>query len=154
MYFNIYVLKYVQQKFYLFHLIYYIYISLFVYTFIIKYIYKLTIRYMWSTQKERISGITRRTATHWNVINNVAACITTACAWARIYTVLINASSGTRTIWIHCAFWPTIRVRIPEVVRQTSAYTFVAFCVRPTRWRITQIFGNYWLFCNINFSRL
>lgn len=68
------------------------------YIFIVKYIYRLTIRYMWLAYKERISSVTRWTAAHWNVINNVATCILTTRAWARIHAVLIDASFGTGTI--------------------------------------------------------
>lgn len=88
---------------------------------------------MWPAQKERISGVTRWTTAHWNVINNVATCVTTACAWARIHAVLIDARFDARTIRIHCAFWSTIRIRISEIVGQTGAHTFVARRIRSTR---------------------
>lgn len=72
---------------------------------------------MWSAQKERISGVARRAAAHWNVIDDVATCVTAARTRARVYAVLIDARFDARTLGIHRAFRPTIGVRIPEIIR-------------------------------------
>lgn len=93
---------------------------------------KLTIRYEGPTQKERISGVARRTATHWHVIHHVATRVTTARAWARIHAVLIDARFDARAIRIHRTLRPTVRVRVPEVIRKTGADAFVAIRVRST----------------------
>jgi len=80
---------------------------------------------MWLTQQERISSVARRAAAHWDVIDDVATRVTSACAWTRIHAILIDARLDAGTFGIHCAFRSAVRVRISEVVGETSAHTFV-----------------------------
>lgn len=88
---------------------------------------------MWSTQKERISGVAGRAAAHWHVVDDIAARVTSARARTRIHAVLIDASLGAGTLGIHCAFRPTVRVRVPEIIRETSAHALVARRIRSAR---------------------
>lgn len=86
-----------------------------------------------TTESERIPSGARRAATHGDVIDHVAACTRPARAYARIHAVVIHASLHSTAVRVHGALWPTVRISIAEVIRQTCADTLVAVRVRPAR---------------------
>lgn len=93
-----------------------------------KYFFKqqqqniLTLNGFSATASEWISLESSVTRARWNMIHNIALCVSSTNTWTWISAMLSNASSAARTIWVVNAFRATaIRIRIANIWWNASA---------------------------------
>lgn len=93
----------------------------------------------WVTLYEGIAGHTRRARANWDVIDNVAASVLTAGPWARISTLVPDASFVPWAIVVEYAFRPAARVRVALVLGKTGTDPVGTLSVGTTRGRVARI---------------
>ena len=73
------------------------------------------------TSREGISCVTLETSTGWSMVCHRTVSIDTTNPGAGINTVLVDTSSGGRTVIVDQALRPTLNVRVAGVVSDTPA---------------------------------
>lgn len=93
----------------------------------------------WVTLNERIARHSRRARAHRDVIDNVASRVLTAGSWARISTLVPDASLVPWAIVVEHALWPTASVRIALVIGKAGTDAVGTLSVGATRGRVARV---------------
>lgn len=83
--------------------------------------------------------MTRGTVAHGDVVDDVAYCVLSASAWARVGTFVANARFVSGTLGADHAFGSASDVRISLVFGIARAHAVIATSVRSARGGITRV---------------
>lgn len=97
-----------------------------------------------------VTGVTRWTVTHWNVIVHRANSILTAHIWTWINALISNTGSVSWTLSIQNTFRMASSIWITNIIRNTGTNTFFALSICTARAWSTFVF-NYWYIFYKNF---
>ena len=111
-----------------------------------------SLTFLFDTSDKRIPGKANRTAADRIVVDNLAASIEAASAWARISTSLIQTGLILCTIGTHNTLWPTWW-RCANIVSLTRTHRMPTDLTAHTKWptwrRLTWVPWRWWSYRKI-----